>query len=704
MSVYELQVSGSERYAKLSSFRAELQLNGHDNLIAFILPTEGSPEVRFELDDEVELLKDSTPITGGIVTHVGEEMEPEGGPSNNGRFLSRITVSGWGEIASRRHVTIATAGGSPGTALSAFLAALIALDLGADGVTLHPSQDAGDSLPAMEFEDELPSAILNRLALITGRVWRIDEQKRLRMWAKGDIAAAFDIDEDDLPAKYFGDIRPSRARFEGYANRVIVKGTKQTILDYGESHTSTGVETSFTLSVPMIGTRQSAVGTTNVPSLGIASNQTLFEGLGPVGSGSDWEYDTATGVFTRLAGALPSGAIVRLVADAEVSPRGVANDAPDQALFPVRDEIVHAPVTTDAEAQALADQILPYLVAAKETKAAYSSRETDIIWPGVTQNMTAPRRGLGGAFLVERNVLRSGPGEMNTYLVQDIENTLNDVLKGDWRDLLNQFTVGPSGSTTTGGGGDSNNNGGDTITNPDGDGGSGSNLNIPPADTDVLINKHGALGTVRSYRGHIQALYERAAAIIAGGSPSEVDMVQLLLTTLSETPEDSLQKWQSTTGGSPDVPSGVIAMNPGDDEYMEQTFGYEKVEGVDIARSSIVGLLSHTATGTGNFGLTLYGGQTPGSPVDFNTQFIGLALTFEDVNSPGGAMFLVADDTSSLVVNQIGLTEAGAPTSTFGMGIRHVGTLSAGRLLQIQLGDAARTIRFDGVGTPVTFT
>lgn len=623
MATYELHVAGSERYAKLSSFRAELQVNGHDNIIAFILPTEGSPEVRFNQDEDVELLKDSVPIAAGQVTHVGEEMEPEGGPSNNGRFLSRITVSGYGEIATRRHVTMSIAGGSPGTSVSDILQDLIDMTdgLGDDGVTLHPSQEITRTVTvAMAFEDELPSAILNRLALFTGQVWRIDEQKRLRMWAKGDIAAAFDIDEDDLPAMYFGDIRPSRARFEGYANRVIVKGTKQTILDYGESFTSTGVETSFTTTVPMLGTRQSAVGVTNVPSLGVPVGQTFWDGSGLSGSGAHWEYSidpvTNLGTFTWYQGALPSGAVVRLVFDGEISPRGVANDLADQALFPVRDEIVHAPVTTDAEAQALADQILPYLVSAKETKAEYSSRETDIIWPGVTQNMAAPRRGLSGAFLVTRTVLRSGPGEMNSYLVQDIENTLNDVLKGDWRDLVNQSTVGPSGDTTTGGGGDSNNNGGDTITNPDGDGGSGSNLNIPPEDTDIIFNKFGALGTHRTAGSPTQGQARILHTRVTGGSPATEDMFQMVLTALHTNPFDSLQVWKT-----PD--DGAVSMITWDLNVYEQIFGGEVSDFEYVARSQMVTFLSHLSQagadpGAGHFMISVLPNQTPGALMDFS--------------------------------------------------------------------------------------
>lgn len=703
MSVYDLHVNGSERYAKLSSFRAELVLNGHDNIIAFILPSEGSPEIRFNLDDEVELLKDSTAICGGIVTHVGEEMEPEGGPNNNGRFLSRITVSGWGEIASRRHVSMSVVGGSPGTTLADGLADLIALDLGADGVTLHPSQDAGDVLPAMLFEDELPSAILNRWALITGRVWRIDEQKRLRMWAKGDIAAPFDIDEFDLPAKYFGDIRPSRSRFDGYANRVIVKGTKQTILDYGETHVSTGVETSFATDADIIGAR-GALKITNVPSLGVPADSALWESVRMAGTTIDtpWEADPETRTFTRLSGVpLPSGAIIRIIFDAEVSPRGVANDLVDQAAHPVRDEIAHAPVATDAECQTLAAQILPYVVAAKETKAAYSTRETDLILPGDTQTMTVPGRGLSGAFLVERVSLRSGPGEMNTYLVQDIETTQNQVLKGDWRDLLNQFTVGPSGSTVTGGKGDSNNTGGDVTTNPDGDAGSGGALAIPPDDTDVIFNKRGALGTHRTggspAQQHIQVLHSR----ILGGSPVTVeDMVQFLLTTLDNNPFDSLQKWCSPNN------DGVVTLTPWYSTYPgEMMWGAEMaVDQTYIARSTAVLIISVDLQGSFPFAsLTFYRGQTPGDPLDFS-EYQQFNFNWDTTLNAGGVYGIESTERPSVVQTSKVAVRDQLGTGSFGISLTVDGTHTALREIKFKMGDANRTIRFDGVGSNVTFT
>lgn len=816
VSGYSLWIGDTERYAKLSSFRAELVLNGHDTMTAFILPTEGSPEVRFAIDDPVALLKDSTPLAGGIVTHIGEEMEPEGGP-NGGRFLSRITVSGFGEIASRRHVSLTIAGGSPGTSLSDVLQDLIDMTdgLGDDGVTLHPSQATGPTVKAQVFEDELPSAILNRLAQQTGRVWRIDEQKRLRMWAKGDIAAAFDIDEDDLPAKYFGDIRRSNSRFEGYANRVIVKGTKQTIFEYGETQVSTGVETVYTATQPMIGFSTGAVKVTNVPSLGVPLDGVKWETAKLVGGpGSPtWEVDVEARTFTRVDGALPDDAIVRLIYDAEVSPRGVANDAPDQALFPVRDEIVHAPLTTDADAQALAEDILPYLVAAKETKATYSTRETDLILPGVTQTMTVPSRALSGAFMVERVTLRSGPGELNSYLIQDIETTQNQILKGDWRDLIPGFTVGPSGTTVTGGAGDSSQDGGDTVTNPDGDGGSGSNVAVPPDDTDLIINKKGAFGTIRSgVGGHIRGLYENAANFMLGtpaaptvantgsgsyaatlryykaqfaqlsgtsiaaisnfgasvsftpsgsgtharvtkpaspgatethwrvlGSADDVTfvaisawivlatttyddnvapgsyvhvgddqlayngeydtMAQLLLTKVSND-LDSLQKWQSYNGG------GVVSVTPWASSYPGEVWiGASYINGQCIAHSAFVAQVFLDATGDGYLALRLYWNQTPGEPLDesvFNE--INLRAFTATGNAGGeggidssthGAMWHAA---TLALRDQLG-------AGSFEIPVKIAGTHTDNtRELRFQMGDVSRTIRFDGVGTAVTFT
>lgn len=612
-------IAGTERKVHLYSFRADLLLNGHDNISAIVLPSEGSPEVRFHLDDPVVLSQDGTPIAGGVVTNVDEDG-PDGQPLPE--FWSRLTIAGWGEILTRRHVTFSTAlgGGSPSAGLSDVLQALV--DEVGDGLTLHPSQAAGPSVKAMTWEDRLPTEILNWLAQECGMVWRVDEAKQLRMWAKGDIPAPYDIDAAALPAKYFNDIRKSISRFGGYANRVIVKGQKQTVFDHGETYTSDGIQTVYPVSYTVIGTRAGSVPVTNVPSMGIPDGQVLYESLRQVGQPYDtiWELDKAAGTFTRLDGPLPSGAVIRTIFDGERNPRGEANDLTDQAGSPVRDEVVTAQVETDADAQALADQILPYLVAAKETRAKYSTREHGLIYPGHTQQIDVPERGLAGEFLITRVTLRYQTGDVPN-LVRDIDMTQGEILKGDWRDLLNQFVVGPSASTTTtANGGNNNNNGGSTTTNPDGDGSAGGELAIPPYHTDVISNQFGALGTVRHGVGRIRAIASDEDDVIAGGSPGESNRCQLRV-EVPDTPSHQpflLQGgYQTGQPGTVDTDRPTFGWIPWAKDYHELLFNIEIIDSQYIATSSLCFLIGVYTAANGSFFTSMYRNQTPGDPVDF---------------------------------------------------------------------------------------
>lgn len=631
MPTYVLQISGTERQAKLGSFRVEMVTNGVDTGIAEIQLEDGSPTVRFDIDDEVLLKQDGSTIWGGFVTHVDEDGE--GGP-NTERYISRLTISGYAEILQRRHITVTAdlgSPGSPGPGLDDFLSYLVTTYWAAEGVTLHPSQSASAVLKELAFEDALGTEILNRIATDNGLMWRVDEQKRLRMWAKGDIAAPYDINVDGSPddPKYFGDIRTSKSRYHGYANRVIVKGPTQTILDYGETHTSAASQTSFTTTVPMIGTRQSAVGSTgNLTSLGIAVGETLWEGLGPEGSTSVWRYSisatTGLGTFRRTTGALPTGSTVRLVFDAEVSARGEANDLADQALYPIRDEIVQAPVTTDADAQDLAEQILPFLVAAKSVSAKFRTFETGLVYPGQTIGITASDRALSGEFLITKVVIANWQNYEG--LIREIDTTQGEIPRGDWRDLIAQFAAGvaPGNISNGNSGGNNNTSGGNTTTNPDGDtneGGDGNPLSIPPYDTDVLLNKKGAIGTLSDSVGRVQIIYQDDDDIAAGGSPGSANRAQFRVTS-GDTPDHQPVLFQGGyTAGSPgtvETERQTIGWIPWSDENAELQMGYIWHNGQHIATADVAALMGVLTTQRTIY-FAVYPGQTPGSAVDFST-------------------------------------------------------------------------------------
>jgi hypothetical protein len=146
-----------------------------------------------------------------------------GGPvldaSGNPQIVTTITAEDHNRIADRVSATETVAAG---TLLKTFLTTLVTNYLSAFGVTLDASQVNGPALPDMSFDIALVTQVLQALADATGYVWRIDYDKKLRMWSPGDLAAPFDIDQADVPAKWGGDVEVETILGDTYANRVIV--------------------------------------------------------------------------------------------------------------------------------------------------------------------------------------------------------------------------------------------------------------------------------------------------------------------------------------------------------------------------------------------------------------------------------------------------------------------------------------------------
>lgn len=156
-----------------------------------------------------------------------------------GGILDRPTYRGFGDIGwaqmntllkatdfnlllDRRVLTTTIPAGS----MESQLQYLIDLYLGVFGVTLHPDQVTGPTMPAMppSFDGPL-SEQLKAMATAAGAIdstsgwiFEIDYFKRLRMWEPGTVLAPFDIEDDD--GHVIGDMQVEY--LHPHANRVIL--------------------------------------------------------------------------------------------------------------------------------------------------------------------------------------------------------------------------------------------------------------------------------------------------------------------------------------------------------------------------------------------------------------------------------------------------------------------------------------------------
>ncbi|MFN7982946.1 MAG: hypothetical protein U0Q11_13890 [Vicinamibacterales bacterium] len=149
------------------------------------------------------------------------ETSGYGGEPTSGMMLS-IMANDYNQLADRRYIGTLIGGVAflSGTTLKAALTTIVAY---IPGASLSASQVDGPT-----FSDDLivysqmVRQTLDQLTTLTGYVWNIDSNKKLRMYAPGDIAAPFSITDGD--GHTIGDITTKPMR-DDFANRVFVLGS-----------------------------------------------------------------------------------------------------------------------------------------------------------------------------------------------------------------------------------------------------------------------------------------------------------------------------------------------------------------------------------------------------------------------------------------------------------------------------------------------
>lgn len=446
--VYLVTIEGVDISPLLESFALTQTANGIDTLdCAWEDEGNGSPIFRPNDGDEILFYEDGVKIFGGYITHTRERGL--GGPAVPG-IVTYVTAQDYGSVTQRIYVNETLNGGSPAVTLEDFLNTLVSDYLGPNyGITLHPSQATGIDLPAVRFDYITAEAVLNQLAEITGWLWEVDAEKRLRMYAPGDIAAPFDIDEDDLPAKWTDDVEVERRRGDRYANYVRVLAEKVVETGRTETFVADGVGTDYSPSYTILGVSQGVVRVTNVP--GVDPDDQRWETVNALGDTNEaiWKYDIANNEITRTGelsdGPLPSGAIIDFTFDGEFQASVVAQDAGEIATYGRWEHVERPSGITDAQtAQDLADAILAERLASSELVATYHTREVGLL-PGQQQVLVSEKRQLSGNFLIMSVMMRPDAG--GDALVRDVTASKSSSPANKWQQTWKDF-LGDEQNTT----------------------------------------------------------------------------------------------------------------------------------------------------------------------------------------------------------------------------------------------------------------
>lgn len=414
MAVYVFTIAGATKSLQLGWSIRE-SANARASFTGAIVSTDAS--YRPALGAEVILTEDGTAIFGGYIDSPAEQGL--GGEGVVG-IVTTISAADYNSLAERRSVID---GGFPaGFTLKQALTSLVGW-LTDYGVTLHASQVDGPTLPLLIYDVRTVQSILDELSIITGYLWRIDFDKKLRMWAPGDLAAPVSITTANRFAE--GDVSPVKSRTD-YANYVILLAGTGTA-EVTDTFTGDGVTTTFALNYQLYADR------------GYVTNAAVNETLG---SGATWSYNAGTNSIVRASAPANLNAIsITYIAQFPVR---VTADGGAAAADRV-DKVFLAPDTfSRTVAQALADGYLDRAMAAESKTVRYRTRQTGI-HPGQTQTITVAERNISGTHLIT-DVQTVNIG--GNVIARDVTAVSGTTYPGSWRDAER---TGVSSGTTVGG-------------------------------------------------------------------------------------------------------------------------------------------------------------------------------------------------------------------------------------------------------------
>lgn len=414
------------------------------------LESVGSPVQRFSLHQTTIVKEDGVRIFGGNNTQTHERGF--GGPnlydavSGAPQIVTTITAEDYYRLPQRVYFTGTIADGTP---LKDAMTAVLAGDLGTLGVTLDPAQVTGPTLPLLTFTRTLVADVAKAFSDATGYLSRIDYDKTWRMWAPGDIAAPFDIDETDDPPKWTDDVEVENILGDDYANRVIVTGALITQYGRVEQFTGDGTTTTFTLEYTPFANRGYVVGdySTN-----------LFETLRTPSDpdAATWTLDGQT--LTRTSPP-PVGADIRIEFDGTFTPFATAEDAPsiadpDIGLYAFEFDASNSGVTDTASAQALADQLLAQKLTSGSQTIVFKTRyPAPTLRAGQQMTINAPARNLSGTYIITDMVVQAEAPATDDFapdmgLIRTLTARKSNPLAGKFQQTYKDWLEGGAGGGT----------------------------------------------------------------------------------------------------------------------------------------------------------------------------------------------------------------------------------------------------------------
>jgi hypothetical protein len=460
MPITSFTIDGDEVDPKVENFEIRENEGGISTMTCDV-ESYGSPVLRFLPHAEVNVEEDGEIIFAGILMQTRERGF--GGPnvydadSGEAQIVTTITAEDFGRLAERVYLTETVA---EGMLLEDFLNVLVTY-LWPFGVTLHASQVTGPALPAMVFDRVLVSEVLQKTAAATGFVWRIDYDKKLRMWEPGDLAAPFDIDEYDDPPRWTGDVEVERILGDNYANRVIVMSGLIEETNHVETFTGDGVSYSFPLEWTLTGIKDYRVFVDGVPEL------LTYQGIG-FDLAVQWLYYAVDNTIRRETTGVPdppaNGAVISITFDGTFEAEATAEDAAAIAANGLYEHVeTRDDIRTEAAAQTIADAILAERLLAGDQTVGYQTRYTaPTLRAGQAQALTATARDLSGSYIITEMRVQAETPATAEYaadglgLIRTLRLKRNQVVQGKWqhtyRDWLEKGK-GRSAATTTVGAG-----------------------------------------------------------------------------------------------------------------------------------------------------------------------------------------------------------------------------------------------------------
>lgn len=488
------------------SLSIQATVNGRDRLSATLpLPTV-APEIR----QEIIVTDDGVRIFGGLI----DTVTTKAGSSwtdRDDQLLYDITAVDFNVLADWRYSN----GPQVAETLKAYLAGGVVPFL--PGVTLDPAQVDGPLLPTRTVVMQTITQVLDELSTITGYVWNVDYDRKLRMWLPSAEPAPFDVLDSNAYA--VGDITVEPIA-TGYATSIFLLAGDGSQQELTETFIGDGTTLEWDLTHRL------------VTQGGTLTHAGVTENVGP---GQAWELDALPTPYMytlrRAIGSAPAvGAAIVFPYTAQYPLIYRKDDAAAVAALGGQyiEQLFTEPTVFDpAQAEALADGYLAQ-VTQHTVEIRYTTLRGDIE-PGQTQTISIATRGLSGSWVITDVETRM----RDPLLFRQVTARQPGPYAGNWRDVYKLWAQGQDRSAMAYAGGG-------TVTPPSGGGGGGApdvhHTTHEPGGTDAIAALSASIlssGTLPDARLSANVALENVGNVFT--APQTLQAVTAPVLTLSET-------------------------------------------------------------------------------------------------------------------------------------------------------------------------